>query len=288
MTTSRQHDHRLKLGLALGGGGAKGLAHIGILKVLEEHRVPISCIAGTSVGAFVGGAYAGGMPIDEMIRLARKMRWSDLGRLTISKLGLRDGSRMETFIRSHFPATMFEELRIPLAVVAADICTGAKCVIRQGDLGRAIRASCAIPGYFTPVIDENNRMLVDGGIVDSLPVSVAKSLGADRVIGVDVYPFCSLSSPPTNFYDIYHQAITIMGYTSGNPWRQSADLLIVPNLSHIAWDDLRRADEIIAAGEEVMRRSLENCYQLMEKERRGVLSRLRSALTPKSVVSNPE
>ncbi|MBI3949434.1 MAG: patatin-like phospholipase family protein [Acidobacteria bacterium] len=275
----RQKPQGSRIGLALGGGGAKGLAHIGVLKVLEEYKIPIYCIAGSSVGAFIGGAYASGVPVEEMVHVGRKLRWSDLGRLTISKLGFRDGSRMEAFIRKTFPVTTFEELRIPFAAVATDICTGAKCVLDRGDLARAIRASCAIPGYFTPVIDQDNRMLVDGGIVDVLPVSVVKAMGAQRTIGVDVYPFTQLKKPPTNLYHIYNQAMAIRGYTLGNHWHQSADLLVVPNLSHIAWDDLSRTDEIIAAGEEAMRRLINECQQLLTKKSPGFFSRLRLAFS---------
>ncbi|RMG54579.1 MAG: patatin family protein [Acidobacteria bacterium] len=272
----RQH-HDIKIGLALGGGGAKGIAHIGVLKVLEEYHIPIHCIAGTSVGALIGGAYASGMSLTEMIRLARKLRWSDLGKITLSRLGLRDGSRMESFIRQHFPVTTFEELRIPLAVVATDICTGTKRTIKEGDLARAIRASCAIPGYFTPVMEKPNRMLVDGGVVESLPVSELAPMGADCTIAVDVYPFSPLEHPPTNLYQIHMQAMSIMGYVSANHSRKTADLLIVPPLNHIAWDDLERADEIMAAGEEAMRRAMKKCLQLLKRKRPGLLTRWRSA-----------
>ncbi|MCS6806433.1 MAG: patatin-like phospholipase family protein [Acidobacteriota bacterium] len=276
---SNQQRRWPKIGLALGGGGAKGLAHIGVLKVLEELEIPISYIAGTSVGAFVGGAYACGIPIEEMIRKVRKMRWSDLGKLAVSRLGLRDGSRMEAYIRTHFRATTFEALRIPLAVVAADIMSGAKVVIRHGDLARAIRASTAIPGYFTPVPYEGNQLLVDGGIVDCLPVSVVKSMGAERVIAVDVHPFSRLEQPPTNLYQIYSQAYAIVGYNSGNQARQMADLLVAPNLSHVAWDDLSRADEIIRIGEETMRRLAHRCQQWLKQEEAGLFARWRLAWT---------
>lgn len=277
MSVKRRPAQGPKIGLALGGGGAKGLAHIGILKVLEEWNFPIYCIAGTSVGALVGGAYASGVSIEALIRVARKIRWSDLGRITLSKVGVRDGSRMEEFIREHFPVTTFEELRIPLAVVAADILTGEKCIIDRGDLARAIRTSCAIPGYFTPVIDEDNRMLVDGGIVDSLPVSVVTSMGAERAIAVNVHPFSKLDRPPTNLFQIHNQAYAIMGHNAAAQSRKSADVLITPDLSHIPWDDLERADEIIAAGETAMRRSRRQCQRLLERKRGGILSRLRAA-----------
>jgi len=268
-----------KIGLALGGGGAKGLAHIGVLKVLEENQFPIHCIAGTSVGAFIGGAYAAGVPVDEMIRLGRKIRWSDLGRATISKIGLRDSARLEEFMLKHFPVTSFEKLRIPLAVVATDICTGAPRVFTTGNLARAIRASCAIPGYFTPVIDEDGRMLVDGGMVASLPVWVLKSLGADWTIAVDVYPFSPLEKPPTTLYQIYFQAVSIMGHSSASHLRRQADVLVVPPLDGVGWEDLERADEIIAAGAQAMQKALGACRQLLKKKRPGFLARLRTALS---------
>jgi NTE family protein len=268
-----------KIGLALGGGGAKGLAHIGVLKVLEENHIPIHCIAGTSVGALVGGAYAAGVPVDEMIRLARKIQWSDLGRVTISRLGFRDSTRMEEFLRKHLPVTTFDKVRIPLAVVATDICTGNPHVFTSGNLPRAIRASCAIPGYFTPVVDDEGRMFVDGGISVSLPVVPLKSLGAEWTIGVDVYPFSRLETPPTNLAQIYFQAVSIMGHSSANHWRQKTDLLIVPKLDGIGWDDLSRADEIIAAGVDAMQRALGACRRLSPKKRPGLFSRLRTAFS---------
>ncbi|HXF04878.1 MAG TPA: patatin-like phospholipase family protein [Blastocatellia bacterium] len=273
-----REKERPKIGLVLGGGGAKGMAHLGVLKVLEEAHFPIDYIAGTSVGAFIGGAYASGVPLNEMIEVAKRVRWNDLGRLTISKMGWRDSSRMEDFIREHFPARTFEELRIPLAVVAADICTGQMRIFTSGDLARAIRASCAIPGFFTPVIDEAGRMLVDGGIVANLPTLVAISLGADRVIAVNVNAHPVLTTPPTNVFQLYFQSLAIMAQTSQHYLMEYADVIVTPDVGSIFWDELDRAEEAIRAGEEAMRQKLPACRQLLRRKREGLLSRLAKAL----------
>jgi NTE family protein len=274
-----QKAERPRIGLVLGGGGAKGLAHLGALKVLEEARFPIDYIAGTSVGAFVGGAYASGIPLDRMIEVARRIRWNDLGRLIISKMGWRDSSRMEDFIRQHFPVKTFEQLRIPLAVVAADICTGEMRIFTSGDVARAIRASCAIPGFFTPVVDEAGRMLVDGGIVANLPTLVAIALGAERVIAINVNAHPLLPAPPSNVFQLYFQSLAIMSRTSQQYLLEYADVIVTPDVGHIFWDELDRAEEAIRAGEHAMRQKMAACRQLLHRRSEGVLSRLAKALT---------
>jgi len=276
--TSHRLRRRPKIGLVLGGGGAKGLAHIGVLKVLEEAGIPIDQIVGTSVGAFIGGAYASGIPIERMIEMARRIRWSDLGRFRPSRLGLRDGRRMEEFIRAHFPVTRFEELRIPLAVVATDIATGQMRVFTTGDLAFAIRASCAIPGYFTPVFDDAGRMLVDGAVVANLPTLVAVTLGAERVIAVDVNAYPIMETPPRNAFQIYTQALAILSFTAQSSMAEHADVLISPDVAAFSWDDLERAEDVIRAGEEAARKRLPDCRALLRRKREGFFHRLRRAL----------
>jgi len=276
--TKRQPKGRPKIGLVLGGGGAKGLAHIGVLKVLEEAAIPIDLIVGTSVGAFIGGAYASGVSIERMIEMAHRIRWSDLGRFRPSRLGLRDGRRMEAFIRAHFPVTRFEELRIPLAVVATEIATGQMRVFTTGDLAFAIRASCAIPGYFTPVLDADGRMLVDGAVVANLPTLVAVTLGAERVIAVDVNAYPIMETPPRNAFQIYTQALAILSFTAQSHMAEHADVLISPDVAAFSWDELERADELIRAGEEATRKRLPDCQALLRRKREGFFRRLRQAL----------
>ena len=129
-STSRDTERaRARVGLALSGGAARGAAHVGVLQVLAEHGVPVDCVAGTSAGALVGGAYAAGLSLDDLEKFARAMRWRDFGRMTFSKLGVQSNERMEEFIRARFPVTRFEDLRIPFAAVAADLATGAAVVL---------------------------------------------------------------------------------------------------------------------------------------------------------------
>jgi NTE family protein len=183
----RDHDNWPRIGLALSGGAARGIAHIGVLRGLLEHQIPIDCIAGTSAGSIVGGAMASGMPLAEIEALGLNLRWRDVGRLTMSRMGIQSNERLEIYLRARLPVTRFEELPIPFAVVATDLHSGDAVIMRdEGDVPFAIRASCAIPGWYIPVTDEHGRQLVDGGLVANIPSNEARLLGADIVIAVDV------------------------------------------------------------------------------------------------------
>ena len=172
-----------RLGLALGGGFARGLAHIGVLKVLEENQVRIHHLAGTSVGSLIAGAYASGVPLTEIAAVAGRVEWKDFGQWTLSRMGLATNQRLEAFVRRTFRALRFEDLKIPLAIVATDLLNGRAVVFTSGPLGLAIRASCAYPGLFLPVAYEGG-WLVDGGLVSEVPTCVARDQGAEVVLGV--------------------------------------------------------------------------------------------------------
>lgn len=185
--SSPRHD---KIGLALGSGAARGLAHIGVLRVLEEERVPVAAIAGTSIGALIGALYAAGVTIAQMEEIARNVDWRDLARLVdpvFPGAGLIDGKKVARFIAGILPVHSFEELRLPFAVTATDVETGEDLVIKQGNLLEAVRAAIAFPGIFTPV-RFGDRFLVDGGLCNPVPVDVAWELGSDKVIGVCAIP----------------------------------------------------------------------------------------------------
>src|ERR1051325_1627047 len=178
---------RPRLGLALSGGAARGIAHVGVLKVLAEEGIRVDCVAGTSAGAIVGGALAAGMPVEEIAETGRRLRWRDLGRVTLSRLGAQTNAPTEEFVRARFTVTRFEDLPTPFAAVATDLQTGAAVVMRdEGDVAFAVRASCALPGWYVPVTDSRGRQLIDGGLVANLPCSVTRSLGAEVVVAVDV------------------------------------------------------------------------------------------------------
>ncbi len=182
-----QHN---RLGLALGSGAARGLAHIGVLKVLEQENVPVSCIAGTSIGALIGALYAAGVSVAQMEDVARNVDWQKMAGLIdpiIPTSGLIDGKKVSQFISELLPVETFEELRIPLAVVTTDVESGEMLIIKRGLLKEALRAAVSFPGLFTPVRFAG-RFLVDGGLCNPVPVDVARALGADRVIGVCAIP----------------------------------------------------------------------------------------------------
>lgn len=256
---------RPRVGLALSGGAARGVAHVGVLKALTEHGIPIDCVAGTSAGALVGGAFAAGTPVAEIAAHGRTMRWRDFGKLTFSRLGVQTNARMEEYVRARFPVTRFEELRIPFAAVATDLQTGAAVVLRdKGDLAFAIRASCAIPGWYVPVVDEHGRQLIDGGLVANLPTDVARALGADVVIAVDVNAEgAKFLGPPQSAIGVLLQSFLFVQRTATAHQWQQADVVIAPKVGHIRWDEMTRADELLAAGEQAALDALDQIKTLL-------------------------
>jgi len=178
---------RRRVGLALGSGSARGLAHIGVLRAIEEAGIEVDCIAGTSIGAVIGAIYSA----DKLEGLTERFLQFDWKRIVslldpvFPRSGLIDGQKIADFVRAHVPAARIEELPIPFRTVATDIMTGEQVVLGTGDLIEAVRASISVPGIFTPV-RSNGRILVDGGLVNPVPVSVARAMGADRVIAVDL------------------------------------------------------------------------------------------------------
>ncbi len=196
---------RPKIGLALGSGAARGLAHIGVLKVLEEASIPIDIIAGTSMGAFIGAMYAAGVPVTQMEKVALEIDWRSMARLLdpmIPTSGLTDGGKLVAFMAELLPARDFKDLRQTLAVTATDINTGEAIIIKQGDLLEALRASLAFPGIFPPV-RFGQRFLVDGGLCNPIPTDVARNMGADIIIGVCTIPKVAKKTPET-FLPIRH------------------------------------------------------------------------------------
>ncbi|MBA3443055.1 MAG: patatin-like phospholipase family protein [Pyrinomonadaceae bacterium] len=261
----QQMVERPRIGVALSGGAARGIAHLGVLKVLEEQNVPIDFIAGTSAGALVGGAVAAGIPLAELEEWGRSLRWRDIGRMTLSRLGVQSNARLEELIRARFPVTRFEDLRIPFAAVATDLHTGKAVVMsNEGDVAFAIRASCALPGWYVPVVDEQGRQLVDGGLAANVPSAAARSLGADIVIAVDVNAEgARFLGPPQSAIGVLFQSIMVVQRTAAAHQWQDADLVIRPRVGHIRWDEIGRADELIKAGEEATRITIDRIKHLL-------------------------
>lgn len=259
------NDQRLRIGLALSGGVARGIAHVGVLRALTENEIPINCIAGTSAGSLVGAALAAGMPVSEIETIGRSLRWRDLGRMTMSRLGIQSNERLEQYVRQRLPVTRFEDLSMPLAIVTTELQTGEPVVMRDhGDIPFAIRASCAIPGWYIPVIDEQGRQLVDGGLVANIPSAAARALGADLVIAVDVNAGgAAFLGPPKSIISILLQSIMLVQRRASLNQLEAADFVIKPRVGHIRWDELGRAEELIAAGYEATLESIPEIRDLI-------------------------
>lgn len=261
-----------KIGLALSGGAARGLAHIGVLKVLKENNIPIRYIAATSVGSIIGAAYAGNVPIEKMEEFAMKVRWGDLGRFSFGLMGLSDSSKMEKYLAHFLPTNSFEELRIPLRVTATDLLSGEPVIFSYGDLCKAIRGSCALPGIYAPVkID--GRLIADGGLTNTIPCKVARDMGADIVVAVDVRGNLA-ARPPRNVFQVVMQTFAIFGYSLRQYQALDADFIISPNVSDIAWDELGRAKEAIEAGEKAAREALPALLKLIRPSFLSLVSSL--------------
>lgn len=244
-----------KIGIALGGGFARGIAHIGVLKVLEEEQIPISCIAGTSVGALIGALYCSGASAAEMETIACRVRFKDFARWTISRLGFASNQRMETFLNRVLKVKTFEELRIPLAVTATDYATGDGVVFRAGGLVDPVRASCAYPGMFLPVhID--GHFLVDGMLAHPVPSVPLRECGCDRVLAVHLKGRWGTPAGPRHLFDVIGQCFSIAQDKSCALWKPSADLVIQPDVNGFKYDDFEHTAELIRAGETVMRQAI--------------------------------
>lgn len=241
---------RKKIGLALSGGAARGFAHLGVLKVLEAHDIPIDFVAGTSAGSFAGGAVASGLKVNEIIEMSKKISWYNMTGFSFSPKGLLSNASMGAFIKQHFPVERFENLPIPFATNACDLETGEEIILRDaGDLSLAIRASCAIPGVFVPV-EIGGRKLIDGGVVAPIPTKAVRKLGAEIVIAVDVISSgATYWGSPSTLLGVFFQSAMMLLQTAAKAHHYRADVVIIPQISHLRPDEIGKMDEFIKAGE---------------------------------------
>jgi NTE family protein len=252
------------IGLALGGGFARGFAHLGVLQVLEQNRIPIACIAGTSVGSILGAAYASGAPLARIIATCRTIRFRDIARWRVSRLGLASNHRLGDLIERVFDARQFEDLCIPMAVVATDLNTGEPVVLTHGNLIEAIRASCAFPGLFEPV-EIGTRWLADGGLVAPVPTRATRDLGAQFVLGVSVGIQDGHRGAPANVFQVVARAVSAAQKHQLEVWERHADLVLRPDVQSLTWDDFDRVDEAIAAGAAVARQALPRIQKFLKR-----------------------
>jgi NTE family protein len=253
------------LGLALGGGFARGFAHLGVLKVLQQRKIRVSHVAGSSVGSILGAAYASGAPLERIIEACRTLRFRDIARWRVSRLGLANNQRLGALIERVLGSRQFEDLQIPLAVIATDLSSGEPVVFTQGNLVDAIRASCAFPGLFEPV-EIGTRCLADGGLVAPVPTLAARRLGARTVIGVSVGLHDGHRGAPTNIFQVVSRAVGAAQKHQLELWERHADLVLRPDVQFLAWDDFARADEAIEAGAAAALRALPRIEGLLERK----------------------
>jgi NTE family protein len=237
-----------KIGLALGGGFARGIAHAGVLAVFERHRIPIHCITGVSAGSIVAAAYASGATPAEIARAGCAMRFGDVARWSLCRMGFVVSERMKRFLEKLLKRYRFEEMRIPLGVLATDLCTGESVPFRdEGDVFLPVRASCSYPGLFRPV-DYQGRLLVDGAISMEIPALLARQLGATRVVAVHL-PAQDGSRPPGNVFQVVNRSFQILQSRTEDGWRKESDLVITPEVRAIEWDGFESGPAMLQAGE---------------------------------------
>jgi len=238
---------RLKLGVALGGGFARGLVHIGVLKALEDEGIAVDFVAGTSVGALIGAAYCAGVSAQELKEIAHVTRFKHFARWTLSRYGFCSNDRMQEYCARILKVTTFEELKIPLAIIATDFQTGEPAVFDKGTLVGPIRASCAYPGMFLPV-EIDGRQYIDGMLAYAVPTTPLRAMGADRVLGIYLSAHWT-QREPRHLFEVIGQCFSIAQDKMCAVWKKDADLVIEPNVSGFSYNAFDRAPELVEIGE---------------------------------------
>lgn len=259
------HQSHVGIGLALGGGFARGIAHVGVLKVLEEANIPICCIAGTSVGALIGAAYCSGVSAAELEQVATKVRFKHIARWTLSRYGFASNQRMIGFLNQLLKVKTFEELRIPMAVTATDFATGEGIVFHSGPLIDPVRASCAYPGMFLPV-KIRGRHLIDGMLSYTVPTKPLRQMGAERVLAVHLKGKWTNSEGPRHLFDVIGQCFAIAQEMNSSQWKQAADLVIEPDVNGYKYDAFEDSAALVRAGEIATRAALPEIWKWLNKE----------------------
>ncbi|MBZ5640033.1 MAG: patatin-like phospholipase family protein [Acidobacteriia bacterium] len=255
----------VKVALVLGGGGARGFAQVGVIRVLEQEKIPVDLIVGASAGSLIGALYADARDSFELEAVAWQVEkddifdWSLLG----STRGPVTGKALEEFVARHVKAPSIELLKVPFVAVATDLKTGEEVVLDRGPVGPAIHASSAIPGVFRPV-SLGGRTLVDAGVVDPIPVSVARARGADVVIAVDIGLELA-ADEPGNFASISLRCIALLGRELARLKARDADVVILPKVGETSSFDFSRKKELMAAGVAAAREAIPGIRAAIER-----------------------
>ncbi|MBT5855300.1 patatin-like phospholipase family protein [bacterium] len=238
-----------RIGLALGGGAARGIAHLGVIKALEDNNIPIHCIAGTSSGSLVGGLYASGADIDTMIVSVSKIRWMDLAGFHLSFRGMMSSRKLERFVSRMVGNMKLKDLKIPFWALSTDILSGEGVAFTDPEmfLAKAIRASSSFPGVYSPV-KIGDRYYVDGGASHNIPIAEVKQMGANVVIAVDVIPNVQLDKLPNNLATMTDRGLDLLLHRSAKASYKSANIVLNPINENINSFDLKKAERMIELG----------------------------------------
>jgi NTE family protein len=256
-----------KLGLVLGSGGAKGLSHIGVIKVLEENNISVDFIAGSSIGALIGGVYASTKDVAAIEKVVLNTDWKKIFSLIdpAFKGGLLGGDKVKSFIKKYVGKENFEDLLIPLSVIATNLKDGAPVIYSKGDVVSAIRASISFPLLFRAV-KIGDDVLADGGLSLPVPVSVVKEMGADVVLAVNLdgdYFNKDHQKTKTKFYNTANNSLNILRYHLAKHNSKEADLVILPKTGEIHWDKFVKGKDVIVSGEEAMREKINELKKIL-------------------------
>ncbi len=261
-----EKDSDIKIGLALGAGGTRGLAHVGVIEVLKREGINIDMIAGTSIGSLIGGLYASGVPLRYIKGIADVLEWDNITDVTFPRTGLIKGNKLLSFLKIITGNKNFTDLDIPFAAVCCDIESGEHIVINTGSVAKAIRGSISIPGIYVPYFHQD-KLLVDGGVLDKIPVSTVKAMGADIVIAVDVGAK-TINSKVNNIFDVLFNTFDIMQKQFESLRQLNSDIIIKPCLHDISSFDLENVYKCIDAGSKEAEKSLVEIKTLI-KERKA-------------------
>lgn len=270
-----QRPDRPKIALVLGGGAARGFAHVGVIRALEQERVPIDLVVGTSVGSLIGAIYAYDLNSFELEWTAftlEKEHLFDYALMSaLTGMGAVKGDKLENFIKTKIPVENIENLKLPYAAVATDLNRGTRVVLDSGSIAKAVRASSAIPGVFQP-LQYQGKLLVDGGVVDNIPISVAREKGADIVIAVDIGQQV-VNFNISNVLDVMMQSITIMAAEGAKLKRKDADIVIAPKIGDVGMLDFSQKKRCMQAGIDAARLAMPELQQRIEEWQRKQLAR---------------
>ena len=256
-------NNQKKLGLALGGGAARGLAHLGVIKALEHHKIPIHSIAGSSAGCFIGAVYSAGVPIDEMIKRAKRLRWLDFVKVSFSRRSVMSSKKVVSFLHQYIGTMKMNELKIPFVAVATDIMSGDIVTFSASDdlVTDVIQASISFPGVFKPFYYKG-KYLVDAGVGANIPVNELQALGANKKIAVNVIPKVTLTKVPNDIKSVMDRSLDLLISRFSNYSAESADLVLHPITENISSFDIKKAGQMIDMGFESVENNLKKIKRL--------------------------